>query len=297
MRQFNFTLSEILSDGKSVDVDTKKSLAAKYGIESNKSKEIAHQIYAAGLEIVKTHTEYDNDDMLVWNRYYDFPESAQKLRSSLAGMTDRFIEKLIEHTEEYAESQKRCHWRCSWAEKKIRAMQSILDERHQKDDRTLETIVGRINDQIDTFHHIYVQNIVDWAGRTFDSMLRFKNVRTLADVSADEYVDEKIRREVLLNVRKFRAQSNDFDRNYYLERARSDAERNYDDAVILIAKRCEKAGLVADTLYVYDINAGDAKAFDIYLSDGVKTMHARSIFCAEYSSIVTPHWRFIITNA
>lgn len=296
MKQFNFTIQEILSDGSNVDVDNKKSIAKKYGIDSNKCKEIAKQIYAIGLEIIKTHDHYDADDMLVWNRYWEFPESSQKLRLALADMDDEFVQMLIDHTQKYLDSHS--FRRYPWVEKKVNAMRKILDERHEsKDDKSLETMISRINDQTAEFHKTYVQNLVDWAVKTFNSMLRFKNVRTLADVDPDRYVDLMSRREVLVSVRKFRAQSNDFDRNYYLNKTVEDAENNFKSAVALIAKRCEKAGLVADRLQVNEISDNDAKAFEIYVSDGEKTMHARSIFCAEFSSIVTPHWRFIITNA
>lgn len=42
--------------------------------------------------------------------------------------------------------------------------------------------------------------------------------------------------------------------------------------------------------------SSDPKLFDMIIEDGVIKLHARSIFAAEYSEKVTPHFRFIITS-
>lgn len=292
MKQFNFTIQEILSDGSNVDVDNKKSIAKKYGIDSNKCKEIAKQIYAIGLEIIKTHDHYDADDMLVWNRYWEFPESSQKLRLALADMDDEFVQMLIDHTQKYLDSHS--FRRYPWVEKKVNAMRKILDERHESKDDTLKRMIDNINAQTAEFHKTYVKNLTDQAESTFCEMSRYKDVK-----SEDDFVNVPARqtRYLLRMVCKFRALSNDFDHDYYIERERKEAEDNFASAIALVAKRCEKAGLDAATIKVNSISDNDAKAFDIYLTDGDKTMHARSIFCAQFSAIVTPHWRFIITNA
>ena len=38
------------------------------------------------------------------------------------------------------------------------------------------------------------------------------------------------------------------------------------------------------------------KGFDIYVSDCSKTIYARSIYAAENSVFVAPHFRFIVTD-
>lgn len=43
--------------------------------------------------------------------------------------------------------------------------------------------------------------------------------------------------------------------------------------------------------------ASDPKFFDMMITDGEKNLHARSIFAAEFSVKMRPHFRFIITNA
>ena len=65
----------------------------------------------------------------------------------------------------------------------------------------------------------------------------------------------------------------------------------------MITDRVQKSKMNMKQISVQNVSSKDEKAFDIYVKDDQRTMHARSIWCAEYSEIVTPHWRFIITNA
>jgi len=292
MKQYNFSISEILNDATNVDVDNKKETAKKYGIDSNKIKEIAHQIYGIGLEIIKTHDQYDDSDMLVWNRYWDFPESSAKLRVALAGMTDEFIQSLINRSQKYIDSHS--SRRYPWVEKKVRALQSILDARHESKDDTLKMMVESLTEQTAGFHEHYVKNLLHQAEVVYCKMEQYKNVKTESDLV---YETPERRSYIMRMIRKFRVMSHDYDYGYYMDQQKRDAEDNFLSAMTLVAKRCEKAGLDADKIKVESISDTDAKAFDIYVTDGAKTMHARSIFVAQFSAIVTPHWRFIITNA
>lgn len=86
------------------------------------------------------------------------------------------------------------------------------------------------------------------------------------------------------------------DKQKYLDDVREAAENEYTRCLNIIIDRINKTDMDKSMIEVESISEYDAKAFDIYVTDGSKRFHARSVFCAERSEIVTPHWRFIITN-
>lgn len=88
-----------------------------------------------------------------------------------------------------------------------------------------------------------------------------------------------------------------FNKNVFLKRVNEEAENKYKHNLLMIIDRINKTNMDKSSIDVEYISEIDAKAFDIYISDGEKKFHARSIFAAENSKLVTPHWRFIITSA
>lgn len=72
------------------------------------------------------------------------------------------------------------------------------------------------------------------------------------------------------------------------------AEKKYKSDIEAVAFKVRRMMMDETNLYVRLVMP-DALHLDIYISDGKKDVHARSIFAAEYSDLVTPHYRFIIT--
>lgn len=72
------------------------------------------------------------------------------------------------------------------------------------------------------------------------------------------------------------------------------AEKKYKSDIEAVAQKVRRMMMDETNLYVRLVMP-DALHLDIYISDGKKDVHARSIFAAEYSDLVTPHYRFIIT--
>jgi hypothetical protein len=76
----NFTITEILQDRQRVhdaaSTAVKKQMCAKYGIASNKTKEIEKSILAVGLELHKQRTQFTViEDIHCFNMYWNYPES------------------------------------------------------------------------------------------------------------------------------------------------------------------------------------------------------------------------------
>lgn len=84
-------------------------------------------------------------------------------------------------------------------------------------------------------------------------------------------------------------------REEYLAEAEKDAEAVYERNVRVLAEKINAWGVNANEMVVDEV-ADDPKFFEIRVSDGVHNLYARSIWAAEYSDKVTPHFRFIITE-
>lgn len=80
----------------------------------------------------------------------------------------------------------------------------------------------------------------------------------------------------------------------YIDEEVDAAERQYKRDMEKIAERIRNMNMEEENISVQSIFP-DPKHYDITVTDGKRTAHARSIFAAEYSVKVTPHYRFIIT--
>ena len=80
----------------------------------------------------------------------------------------------------------------------------------------------------------------------------------------------------------------------YIESCLDDGEKKFKQDIEAIADRIRKMNMEEENLKLLSIE-DDVKHFDVIITDGKKTVHARSIFAAEFSELVSPHYRFIIT--
>lgn len=87
-----------------------------------------------------------------------------------------------------------------------------------------------------------------------------------------------------------------FGHDAYVEREITDAENAFDGKVEGLALKLNSKGFVADGLK-FEAICHDPKLFDAVIASNGKKVHARSIWAAENSELVTPHFRFIVTNA
>lgn len=113
-----FTIEQILLDRQFVhnaaSTEAKKQMCAKYGITSNKTKEIEKAILAIGLELHKQNTTFTvTEDVRVFDLYWNRPESAQKIREAFADESDSFIRFYTERLRKlYEQNHLRARGRC-----------------------------------------------------------------------------------------------------------------------------------------------------------------------------------------
>lgn len=81
----------------------------------------------------------------------------------------------------------------------------------------------------------------------------------------------------------------------YVEKSIEDSKRRYNICMDELSKKINEKEMVVDDLKVNYITS-DPKLYEMLITDGTKKLYARSIWAAEYSEKVTPHYRFLITN-
>ena len=295
-----FTIEQILLDRQfvhdAVSTEAKKQMCAKYGITSNKTKEIEKAILAIGLELHKQNTTFTvTEDVRVFDLYWNRPESAQKIREAFADESDSFIRFYTERLRKLYEQN---HLRARWTLRPISYLTQILNER-SKDNTERDALALALDVQMKDFHDRFIKAHLDYANWKFDHMFqKYAEIKSTRDIILKLNIsDQKEVERLHKMISTFRVESRDFDKDYYIERVRRDFEAEYLRCLLMIADRVLTAKMNTKQISVQNVSSSDAKAFDIYVKDDQRTMHARSIWCAEYSEIVTPHWRFIITNA
>lgn len=87
---------------------------------------------------------------------------------------------------------------------------------------------------------------------------------------------------------------NDGEKNY-IEKSIEDSKHRYNICMDELSKKINDKNMDIDNIKVKYITS-DPKLYEMIITDGSKNLYARSIWAAEYSEKVTPHYRFIITD-
>ena len=81
----------------------------------------------------------------------------------------------------------------------------------------------------------------------------------------------------------------------YVDKCKKDAEDKFDANITTISERLKKQNFIITDIQVTDID-NDPKFYTMCITDGVKKVYCRSIWVAEFSDKMIPHFRFIITS-
>lgn len=297
MNTMNHNINDLLEDAKTVyyatDKATKVAIASKYGINATKAADIMKALYKMANDLHKDRTTFVAEDYMAFRRLWDGPESPAKIRAAMADESDAFV---IFYRDTYAKGR-RIPTRSGMSV--INTLDAIIAERYAAGDTTRQALTKKIEDQIADFKAMFFEARKKAGEFRFNYQKEhFGSIEpTMAAVIA-AFGDHgyKVNGANFEKVRKARVLTHNFDLEAFMEDVQKDAEFEWKGSIHLIVTRIMSAGLDGDKIQISRIADGDAKAFDIHITDGTRSMHARSIFAAEFSTIVTPHFRFIITN-
>jgi hypothetical protein len=277
-------------------MNEKKALAAKYGIESKKAKEIQEMVLVAMRGERKTRTEFDEIDLRYFSRF-DIPETYAKavpyyelesiefLNYVLNVYWGNVVEKKLENKLSLANS--RGYGICA-AHKYIikrylnlkRYLEEIKPENIEKkrSDEEINNVIRNILlVEMKPLHDNYIERITAWAKKSYVSIIKTKTE------SAKEL--DLLPKDVKYNI--WKPIKNKYDRavallrrfdtiDKYVAYTVESAEREYMNDVNEVTLRIRKKELDYDKIKVINVY-NDPKFFELTITDGNKSLHARSI--------------------
>lgn len=376
----SFTTKELKEDedvlSNSPDTQTKKTLAAKYGVDSMKADEIRKEVLRNLNELHKTKKTFDDEDIKWFNKYWDYPSSPQKLRLAFKDESDEFLEYyrgVKEATYDALPPNQRYHsMRGKSLEREIKILKDIANDRKNENDTELKDLIKNLNKETKVFHDDYINRTEEYHSKYFDNLEQMKDFKmsdfmSFFGVMSEQrynYIAERMNKKHSWNSglkssemnlwyryhsdtsKAFTSDSKPitvwgqkikpkeirvavsnylpnaemvhsdlpskqaldyasgvtmlkssfgFDKKKYIAQMKLDAEKKYQSDMMVVADKVRQMHMNERNLSVKSIKTS-VKGFDIVVSDGEKKIYARSIYAAENSVFVAPHFRFIVTN-
>ena len=313
----------------------KKALIAKYGVTTKKAQDIKMAILEQLKIIRQNKKEFTQQDLTDFCRLYDYSINkmcaalADEPKDFQFYIKDAYYETLKKKKlEKYALMTSFSGYRFSIAEKdSIKNYQKIakaveqLNPSQEKlnEQEHFEMINNKITELMQDFKVIYMKKIEEHAKSQYKYYSDKKNLEALeANVKAAQAAVEKYKQEkgihwikyndyvgnqyekVEEKARKKVAQFKAFTKMYttekeYLDKCREDGEETFANNIASISERLIKDNLDVANITISDVK-NDPKFFEMMLSDGTKKLYLRSVFAAQFSTKMIPHFRFIITE-
>lgn len=286
----------------------KKIIAERYSIVSKKTKEIELAILNAAREERKIRNTFDEIDLIMYSRF-DIPErytNAVKFYSEecidfLMFLKDVYYKDLIKRKLiDNLSNPRSCS--ISAADRyyinRYNNVVKYLDETNPetiKKKMEIKSIEDEIKNillsELKTFHDSYISSVMNWAYKQFD-----KNLSHLKDFQElSNNVDDISNVKGYKNYLKLKAFFIRYKtKENFIEDVRNTTENKYNATINELTDRIRTKKLNHKNITIKRVKT-DPKLFEMVITDGEITMYARSIWCAEYSDIVTPYYRFIIT--
>ena len=80
----------------------------------------------------------------------------------------------------------------------------------------------------------------------------------------------------------------------FVDYSLKELENRHNKNIITLADRINRKHINIEKMKVISVKV-DPNLYDMTITDDVEYLHCRSIWCAQYSDKVTPHYRFIIS--
>ena len=313
----------------------KKDLIAKYGVESKKAQDIKNRILEILRELRKEKKNFDKEDITDFLRLHDYVTTRmieglkEEAKEFSTYLKDYYFDRLKSRKlENYALTTSLNNYRLSIADKDlIKTYQKIskaVDEINPTKEKLsekehFEMLNNRITELMQDFKVIYLKRIEEYAKKQYkyysseENLKKFIDAKEAAEKEVEKYKEENnIRwikyndykgRNLETNVDKARnkiSQFKGFTKMYttekmYLDKCQKDGEHTFANNIAAISERLIKDNLNIDNLSITNVK-NDPKFFEMIITDGNKKLYLRSVFAAQFSTKMIPHFRFIITE-
>lgn len=175
-----FTYDEMKADIEALDHAMTKSekepIAAKYGIDSNKSGEIRKAIFLAGNEIHKSKkpSEYTNDDFKWWWMCFDAPTSSTTLKKALDGDSPEWCEFILAKAEELVFKGNRSDYWERARRSFVKYVGGLVNKAKNDSDANFVKLMEILMRETKEFHDDYIERVRKWSDRRFDVYSQFR---------------------------------------------------------------------------------------------------------------------------
>lgn len=318
----------------SPDTATKKNIASKYGLVSKKSGDIQKAILVAMRNERNERRKYSDDDITWFKRLSDMPSRYKNLCTWLDNESLEFVNFMRTYYEEKLKSKKSkfgslfdlknsakgrdWNYVMTAVDKYLIDTYNNLTQYIEEHDPTKlsskqeqQTIINNIKQKLlentKEFHDEYIKRVKNFANRYWDNLpskiessnKKYEEVKQLYNKEQD-YSKSKVLRtkmeEAFRTYNSYLSISKKYSsKTDYVNKCKEDAEAKYDANITTISERIKKQDFIITDIKVTDIH-NDPKFYAMCVTDGVKKVYCRSIWAAEFSDKMVPHFRFIITN-
>jgi len=326
-----FTKEEVRKDYDNVDsLDTKKEkqeIASKYGVDSIKKADIQNAILLKLRELRKSSSSFNEDD------YHDFyrllPDSLAKLPEYLKEENPKFVEWLQKYYLENRMKGKLKNWiginpgrdanyHLSYADiHTVKFYNKILEfianntpKTRTAKDEIYDSLVNKFTELLSDYKEEYLKKVEAFAKKRYTEILpkeledlkkKRKESRERLDKldwrkDRNEWNSEyKIKTSLDSKVERISKIFEKYTQKEYIDECVDHAKEEFEASIKELSSRIIKDELEVDKLEVKSVH-DDPKIFKMKITDGTKNLYCRSIIAAEFSSVMIPHYRFIITN-
>jgi len=314
----------------------KKDLIAKYGVDSKKAKDIQNKILLILKDQRKNQKEFTDKDITDFQRLYDYSTSKMcdglkdEPKEFATYFKDYYFERLKKRKlENFALITSGLNnYRLSIADKDtIKTYQKItkaIDELYPTEEKLneeehFEMLNNRITELMQDFKVIYLKRIEEYAKAKYKYYSTESNLNILkknkanAEKELRKYKEENNITWIKWNdskgnilqknvdkaqnvINQFKA----FTKMYhteksYLDKCQEDGKKVFANNIEAISHRLIKDNLNINNISISNVK-NDPKFFEMMLTDGNKKLYLRSVFAAQFSTKMIPHFRFIITE-
>lgn len=311
----------------------KKEIALKYGIESKKVKEIEHEILLQMRALRFEKKDFDNTDIRFYYKL-DVPEKTKlegECTQFIMFLKDYFFKRMQERKLDKKVSMAKIrdwNYHMTYADRSLildyLKCIDVLDSRNvdkietkKAKEEVIEGIMLQLVSQTKEFYEQYLNDAEAWATKTYDSapgrLEYFIEKRRNLEVKRDEvvnrlkaengwrYMYDPDYKEIDGSINRLSRSINELKvilnktKVDFIQENREDAENTFNHNIANLAEKLYAKEFEFAKITVNSISK-DPKLFELEVTDGNITLYARSIWAAEYSDKMIPHFRFIITN-
>lgn len=293
----------------------KKALASKYGC-APKNKDIQHAILVELQKIRVKQTNFNDQDITDFQRLIDWKERYNIFGEALKNESIEFVKYFMEVQLQYIKSKRlECYMHGGGSasqNRQITIYKNLVRFLNEQTDNyktqqlSIESIYNIIHPQMDEFKKIFLERVKKSSEELYDKIPENVNniygkIRQYTtklnnnEISYKEYKDAIKPLENNWFYKYGRSIINRFKTTKeYIDYRLDEAEKEFDESLMGIATRVSKKEFDINNIKISEVK-NDPKFFEMVITDGKKTLHARSIIAASYSSYMKEHLRFILT--